>query len=42
VYIDKLPADNNSLVEVEIVDVIGNEVMSIFHSNIKSNKGITK
>jgi len=42
VYIDKLPADNNSLVEVEIVDVIGNEVMSIFHSNINSNKGITK
>ena len=38
VYIDKLPEDRSPIVNVEIVDVIGDEVMSIFHSNINCNK----
>jgi len=38
VYIDKLPEEISPIVNVEIVDVIGNDVMSIFHSNINCNK----
>ncbi len=39
VYIDELPETKSSIVNVEIVDVIGEDVMSIFHSEIETPKG---
>ena len=38
VHIDNLPEDRSPIINVEIVDIIGDEIMSIFHSNINCNK----
>lgn len=38
VHIDNLPDDRSPIINVEIVDIIGDEIMSIFHSNINCNK----
>ena len=38
-YIDELPETKSSIVEVEIVDIIGEDIMSIFHAELETPKG---